>query len=120
MGMTLRDYNNYKKIVRLGIVIMCLLILTTIDLFAYETKTQLDINQSIFAQKSGTVVKEMRKIDYIGHVLLIKPMEAIKDNTESLLLNNKASVTHDEVEMHTTSQHIRDTKHGGPKISLTF
>jgi len=90
--------------------------ITAVDLYAYETKSELDINKYVFAEEQAES-KEMRKIDYFGHVIFLQPVGYLKDNAESKLFLERAKISHDENEQYSS---MNNQNQHGPKIRLTF
>lgn len=89
-------------------------------LYADELKkTQLDQNKFVFRQEQS-IQADATAIDYIGNVMLLKPVEVIKDETEDILLN-KFEFRHTEMDNDPAYKNNFISKnHDGPKISLSF
>ena len=102
------------------IVFMFTSLFIVYDLCAKERKTELELNQDIYRfMKLNEIEKD--DFDYIGNSLIMKPVEKIKSNTESYLLNNMGSITHDDMRKnYSKSTSMFKNKSDGPKISLTF
>ena len=115
---------NKDKCMKLWIGCVAVLMLTVLidcDVYARETKTQLEINQYVFQPKSNDS-KEIRQVDYIGYVLLLRPVEIIKKNAEEILFQERAIITHQEYqrEIIDKSGTVAHQRQNGPKVSLTF
>jgi hypothetical protein len=90
------------------------------DLSAKETKTELEINQGIFSEKSDQE-KELSNLDIVGNSLFLQPVEAVKEGTEEYILLRMGKITHDDMENTLQQKNsLFEHKADGPKISVTF
>ena len=113
---------NSKKTNMIITIVIFLILFITFDLYAAnENKTQLEINKYVF-NKNENDNRELRQIDYLGNAILIKPVSIIKNNTENILLNDIATITHEEINKKEAlfRNNIKQKHDDGPKISLSF
>jgi len=118
--MIMHTINGSKKTRLVMVIIMFVVFVIAYDLYANETRTELELNQDVFSRKAGTTQREMRRIDYMGNALLITPVERIKSNTEDFLLRNIAILTHEELNTKVKKNYLLKESDKGPKVQLTF
>ena len=70
--MNYRNQKNSFRRISLMVLVFLMLFLS-IDLYADQTKTQLELNKDIFDQKTKSD-RYMRRIDFVGNTLFIKPV----------------------------------------------